>query len=166
MIGSQFAMAGIFTQKFSKLFNKQNQSDSVAALFLGTLCGGYVSGFWCGPIELAMIQQQRFGMTLGNCVKKIIGEFGLTKGVFRGTFNTSMREGIFSFFLFLILAIFCFSYLGLIPTFTPMIEKRSNLNNATSMLLASFAASTVAIIFSHPFDTIKTNLQGDLGIFN
>ena len=94
MIGSQFALAGIFTQKFLKLFNKQHKPDSLDALFLGTLCGGYVSGFWCGPIELAMIQQQRFGMSLGNCIKKIVGEFGIFKGVFRGTFNTSMREGI------------------------------------------------------------------------
>ena len=60
-------------------------------------------------------------------------------------------------------AIFCFSYLGLIPTFTPMIAKAYNMNNISAMLWASFAASTVAIIFSHPFDTIKTNLQGDIG---
>ena len=47
-----------------------------------------------------------------------------------------------------------------------MIRERFKLNNPTAMLLASFAASTVAIIFSHPFDTIKTNLQGDIGIYN
>ena len=93
MIGSQFGLASIFQKKFLKLLGKENKPDSLDALFLGTLCGGYISGFWCGPIELAMIQQQRFGMPLSACLKKIVLENGIKKGVFRGTFNTSMREG-------------------------------------------------------------------------
>ena len=44
-----------------------------------------------------------------------------------------------------------------------MIAEKYNMNNISAMLWASFAASSIAIIFSHPFDTIKTNLQGDLG---
>jgi hypothetical protein len=44
-----------------------------------------------------------------------------------------------------------------------MIESKFNMNNISAMLWASLAASTVAIVFSHPFDTIKTNLQGDIG---
>lgn len=98
MIGSQFGLASFFQRKFLKMFGKEKQPDSVEALFLGTLCGGYISGFWCGPIELAMIQQQRFGMPLGACLKKIVGEYGIRRGVFRGTFNTSMREGTGRFF--------------------------------------------------------------------
>jgi hypothetical protein len=53
-----------------------------------------MSGFLSGPLELAMIQQQRFGMSLSNCLRKIVYDFGIRRGVFRGTFNTSMREGI------------------------------------------------------------------------
>ena len=54
--------------------------------------------------------------------------------------------------------------MGMIPTLTPMIEERFNMGNVSAMFWASFASAVVAIIFSHPFDTIKTNLQGDLGI--
>lgn len=93
MIGGQFAVAGESIKALKSSMGVAPQEESIAALFMGTFFGGYISGFWCGPIELAMIQQQRFGMGLGECVKKIIGEFGLVKGLFRGTFNTSAREG-------------------------------------------------------------------------
>ena len=92
MIGSQFALGGLFQNLYLQFFNRQ--PHSVDALLFGTFMGGYMSGFWCGPMELAMIQQQRFGMSLSECLRKIVMEFGLRKGVFRGTFNTSVREGL------------------------------------------------------------------------
>ena len=92
MIGSQFALAGNLGQSWAKYRGKDNEK-SMEALLIGTFSAGYISGFWCGPIEMAMIQQQRFGMTLSNCLKKIVRDYGLVKGVFRGTMNTSIREG-------------------------------------------------------------------------
>lgn len=94
MIGSQFALAGILQKMYSRFFGREPTDTSVDSLLFGTFMGGYLSGFWCGPMELAMIQQQRFGMSLANCLKKIVRDYGLRFGVFRGTFNTSMREGI------------------------------------------------------------------------
>lgn len=93
MIGGQFAVAGEAIKSLKKMFGKKPKEESVPALFLGTFFGGYISGFWCGPIELAMIQQQRFGMPLGACLRKIVSEYGIFNGIFRGTFNTSAREG-------------------------------------------------------------------------
>lgn len=95
MIGSQFAIAGIMKAQYSKMMGKDPNKEHFDSLIFGTLAGGYISGFWCGPIELAMIQQQRFGMSLKSCLKKIVGDYGLIKGVFRGTFNTSVREGTY-----------------------------------------------------------------------
>ena len=94
MIGSQFGMAGIFKNFYLKVLGRENDNKSVDSLLFGTFMGGYMSGFFAGPLELAMIQQQRFGMNLKNCTKKIILDFGIRSGLFRGTFNTSMREGI------------------------------------------------------------------------
>ena len=95
MIGSQFALAGIFNNLYQKALGRSQTASNLDALLISTFMGGYCSGFWCGPMELAMIQQQRFGMTLGACLKKIVMEYGITRGVFRGTFNTSMREGMY-----------------------------------------------------------------------
>ena len=93
MIGGQFAVAGEAIKTLKKMFGAGPKENCVPALFMGTFIGGYISGFWCGPIEMAMIQQQRFGMPLGSCVRKIVSEYGMINGIFRGTFNTSIREG-------------------------------------------------------------------------
>lgn len=94
MIGSQFGIAGYLKKQYLEFFGKDPTGPSIDAVLFGSFMAGYFSGFWCGPMELAMIQQQRFGMTLSNCLKKIVKEYGIRFGVFRGTFNTSMREGI------------------------------------------------------------------------
>jgi hypothetical protein len=94
MIGSQFGLAELFKKYYNIMCGKKRDSDTIPGLLTATFAAGYMSGFWCGPIELAMIQQQRFGMSLGKCLQKIVGEFGIRHGIFRGTFNTSMREGI------------------------------------------------------------------------
>ena len=94
LIGSQFGLAEIFRRQYSQHIENKPQSDSVPSLLYGTFVGGYMSGFFSGPLELAMIQQQRFGMSLVDCMKKIVYDFGIRRGVFRGTFNCSMREGI------------------------------------------------------------------------
>ena len=165
MIGSQFALAGMLKSKYSSFFKKNPENDHLDSLLFGTFVAGYISGFWCGPIELAMIQQQRFGMTLKDCIKKILGEFGLIKGVFRGTFNTSAREGTIHNFLYLNLkALYCMGYLGIVPSLSPIYREKYNLNPMTALFAASLTASAFAISLSHPFDTMKTILQGDLGI--
>ena len=110
MIGSQFAIAGILQEKYLAFTGRKRNAGGLDSLFFSTFAAGYISGFWCGPIELAMIQQQRFGMSLGNCLKKIIGEFGISQGIFKGTFNTSMREG--NGFFFVIVSSLLFGVFG------------------------------------------------------
>ena len=54
-------------------------------------------------------------------------------------------------------------YLGLVPVMTPIISSSFNIGHFQAMFSASICASLFAITLSHPFDTIKTNLQGDIG---
>ena len=90
LIASQFALVAIFKDIYCYLIPNTN-INSMKCVLVGSFMGGFVSGIWSGPIQLAMIQQQRFGMSLAKCVYKIIREYGLD--LFRGTFNTCMREG-------------------------------------------------------------------------
>ena len=54
-------------------------------------------------------------------------------------------------------------YLGMVPSLTPLVAQRLELNQFQAMFVASISASLVAITLSQSFDTMKTNLQGDLG---
>ena len=57
-------------------------------------------------------------------------------------------------------------YLALVPTISSTFKERFNMNPMTALLSASILASSFAIATSHPFDTMKTVLQGDIGKFN
>lgn len=53
----------------------------------------------------------------------------------------------------------------MIPTIRPFLEQTFGMNYVSATFAASLMASSFAISFSHPFDTMKTNLQGDIGFF-
>ena len=54
-------------------------------------------------------------------------------------------------------------YLGVVPTIAPYFEEYFKIGKFQAMFCASMATASVAITLSHPFDTIKTILQGDIG---
>mmetsp|Transcript_18 Transcript_18/g.27 ORF Transcript_18/g.27 Transcript_18/m.27 type:complete len:285 (-) Transcript_18:168-1022(-) len=123
--------------------------EEIASAFTG----GAISGIVCGPLELTMIQQQRFGRNIIHTPMQIIRETGLL-GMGRGMLPSIMREGIFT----------C-GYLGV----TPVLERKISQNEQLSFLpkplvqfVCSMTAGFVASGLSHPADTIKTCMQGDI----
>lgn len=119
-------------------------------------CGtsaGVLSGIVCGPIELVMIQQQRQGLSLMATSLDIL-KGGLSQ-VFRGTTGMCFREGIY-----------CGGYLGIMPVVREQIQARFSDSIGKTEDSARFAAALIAGpingMLSHPPDTLKTCLQGDL----
>lgn len=55
-------------------------------------------------------------------------------------------------------------YLGIVPSLYPYFKDTHNMNQVSALFVSSLIASSIAITLSHPFDTMKTNLQGDLGM--
>lgn len=58
---------------------------------------------------------------------------------------------------------FSFGYLGMIPALTPHTARALDLGHHQAMLVTSVLTGLCLVPSSHPFDTIKSNLQGDLG---
>jgi len=114
---------------------------------------GAASGIYCGPMELIMIQQQRKGTglieTAVNMVKEGPGTF------FRGTLAMMAREGIYAG-----------GFLGLMPVFRAQIREKYpdsvGKTEDSARLTAAFIAGPMCGIASHPPDTIKTCMQGDI----
>lgn len=114
---------------------------------------GFMSGVICGPMELAMIQQQRKGGSLPSTVKTLVSAGPST--MLRGSLMTCWREGIYTS-----------GFLGIVPVL------RQNLvisfpdsigsSEAKARTVASLIGGTVCCYLSHPADTIKTCLQGDI----
>jgi len=124
------------------------QKMSVAAT------AGALSGLISTPAELVMITQQRLGVSLWGGATQIIGSNGLA-GLYRGLAPTLYRESGWTMAL-----------LGVAPI-TRNWLKTSSLpllqNDATCNLLGSILAGQLSAIVTHPFDTVKTRMQSDIG---
>eukprot|EP00485_Elphidium_margaritaceum_P024505 CAMPEP_0202714196 /NCGR_PEP_ID=MMETSP1385-20130828/65823_1 /ASSEMBLY_ACC=CAM_ASM_000861 /TAXON_ID=933848 /ORGANISM="Elphidium margaritaceum" /LENGTH=286 /DNA_ID=CAMNT_0049374857 /DNA_START=44 /DNA_END=904 /DNA_ORIENTATION=+ len=120
---------------------------------LSALAGGGISGVICGPLELTMIQQQRFGGTIIGTPMNIISKTGIV-GMTRGMLPAITRESIFT----------C-GYLGVTPVLQKKIESIAALQNLPTPVIqfgCAMSAGLIASGLSHPADTIKTCMQGDI----
>jgi len=111
---------------------------------------GIISSIIAGPMELVMIQQQVNGGGMVTTAMDLIKQGPGT--VFRGVTGMMMREGIY-----------CGGYLGVMPVVRGEITKRNpTLNDDTARLAAACCTTPFVSFASHPADTMKTCLQGDV----
>ena len=66
-----------------------------AGMVLAGFGGGMLSGAACAPMELCMIQQQRFGTSLASTPGAVVRQAG-AMGLYRGYITSCLREGIFT----------------------------------------------------------------------
>lgn len=151
----QFAVCGIVAKQLTG--GKERRLAPWEDMTAG-LVAGVTSGVLGGPLELMMIQQQLKGGSVTarfaqiGPVTYIGGQIG--PGIFRGLVPTGAREGMWAV-----------GYLSF-----PPIIRNYLLDNHSDTFTNENAARTVAAIFgafvscvaSHPFDTVKTNMQGDI----
>lgn len=149
MMGLQFGTTGYFQKVVSengKFELTQRQQITTAAL------GGFLTAFFTSPIEMVMIQQQRFGGSFIQTPLNVIKSYGFgPKGLMRGLIPTMMRDSIYVVGL-----------LGITPVIQELLMKEYHLPSAQAGLYASLVGGVAAAIPSHPFDIVKTCMQGDL----
>ena len=144
---SQFFINGMLTKAITGGVDRPLSGAEQIAAGVGA---GAISSLFAGPMELVMIQQQVKGGGLVSTASNVMK--GGASTVFRGTTGMALREGIYSG-----------GYLGIIPVVRGEIQKRyPELSQDQARLAAAFTAGPVCSMLSHPPDTIKTCLQGDI----
>merc|ERR1712192_81251 len=141
----QFATTGFFQNVVAKTGTKPETSQ-VGGAFLGGLASGVPCSIW----ELCMIQQQRFGGTLFGTPARIVREHGLL-GLGRGITTTCGRE-----------AMFTMAMLGITPTIQKKLVDSSGYDKNVALAAGALTGACFAATITHPMDTIKTCMQGDL----
>ena len=96
-----------------------------------------------------MIQQQRFGGTLPGTLRRLYERNGLS-GLFRGFVPASQRE-----------AFFAVGYLGLSPRVERVCDSLE-MSPTAGVAAGSIASGVLCAALTHPFDTCKSIIQGDL----
>ena len=134
----------------SVLLNGSSSISLLARNLHQGLIAGVSSGLLVGPLELMMIQQQRKGGSIPIRAREI----GVSR-IYRGLAPTCGREGLWSI-----------GYLS----FPPIIRKHLIESypgqfvgrDDAARLVASIGGTLVSSLMSHPFDTVKTCMQGDV----
>lgn len=154
MMGVQFGATGLcqsVMRKWSRestLSSNMSQFADVCAAFLG----GVISTVSSSPIELVMIQQQRFGGSLLSTAQRIVQSRGyMSEGLMRGYQAGMVREGIY-----------VVGMLGVTPSLQRILVEEYGLSRHVAGFYASMAGGLLAALPSHPFDIIKTCMQGDM----
>ena len=146
LTGLQFPLTGAVSKAITGgVDRKLGDGEKIAAAF----AGGFLSGFACGPFELTMIQQQRFGGSLLATPARLVSAFGPT-AMGRGLFMSCGRE-----------AVYTAGVLGTCPVFTAQLEERG-WSNSSAKVAGAIGAGVLSASLSHPMDTIKTCVQGDM----
>lgn len=112
--------------------------------------GGAMSGFLCAPMELVLIQQQRFGGSVLGTPFRLVSEVGALS-LFRGLIPSCGREGLFAA-----------GYIGLGPAFAASLRDSAKMDPVQSKMLGAIGAGVICATLSHPLDTMKTCMQGDV----
>jgi hypothetical protein len=111
---------------------------------------GFLSGIVASPFELLMTQQQLGGGSIGTNSYRLLA--GGPSYSLRGLVPTCFREGIFSA-----------AYLGLAPVIRQKLSDAAPGTNQEALrVVAAVGSAAVCGVLSHPFDTVKTCMQGDV----
>ena len=142
-MGLQFVITGLLK---SYMPAPTPTSDLAAAVG-----GGMIVALFASPVELVMIQQQRFGGSLLGTPLNIMRTHGLMgQGLFRGLGLAIVRDGIY-----------VGGMLGLAPIAQQQLSDRG-MATLPATMWGSALGGILGGVISHPFDVVKTCMQGDL----
>ena len=147
LTGLQFLLAGTL----QKIITGGETRDLT---FGEELTAGWVSGFISGVpacmLELTMIQQQRFGGSTWSTPARIIQSHGSPKGMMRGFWPSAGRESFFTA-----------GYLGVSPWIQRTLSN-TGVDPHVAGVAGALASGVSSAALTHPMDTIKSCMQGDI----
>mmetsp|Transcript_25928 Transcript_25928/g.82107 ORF Transcript_25928/g.82107 Transcript_25928/m.82107 type:complete len:283 (+) Transcript_25928:1268-2116(+) len=126
--------------------------SSAAREMSGAIGGGTFGALLVTPFECVMIQQQLHGTSLLATPSRIARRFGvLSGGLYRGLAIAASRD-----------AIYVGGMLGLTPVVRRYLVEDRGLPSTRAGMLAAAVGGVAGGVLSHPWDVVKTCMQGDL----
>jgi len=144
----QFAAGGSF-KKIIAGGDSKRQLKGYEEMGAG-IAAGVLSALVGSPLELIMIQQQRKGGGTVDTIKSISNP----KNALRGFTGAAVREGLW-----------CCGYLSIPPIVRRNLREQfpdKFDSDAKARIPAALLGGAFACYLTHPFDTVKTCMQGDI----
>ena len=148
LIGVQFLACGFLQKRVTGGDVRDlTLSEEVGCAY----AAGFLSGVPCSVLELTMIQQQRRGGSAAAAIAGVWARAGGPGGLFRGFVPASQRE-----------AFFAVGYLGISPRVQRACDG-AGLSPTAGAAVGSVLGGVLCAALTHPFDTCKSVMQGDVG---
>lgn len=150
-MGLQFLFTGVAKKYLSGHGGQDGESGHLSARsdFIAAGVGGLLSSFFTTPVEMVMIQQQKFGGSFVGTTASIVRNHGvMQRGIMRGLVGAASRD-----------AIYVSGMLAVTPLLREYLIEEHNTPRALAGLYASLLGGVAAAVPSHPFDVIKTCMQ-------
>lgn len=142
----QFGVNGMLIRRFSG----EGAPSDVAVMASG-VAAGVVSALIQSPCQLIEISQQKHGGSMHSVALRIVQSHGAL-GLYRAYSMTAAREGIF-----------CCAYIAAMPLLRrSILERWPDLPVSAATATSTVVAGAIGAFLTHPADTFKTRLQGDL----
>lgn len=149
MGGCTMVQVGVMGRVKKMLLGDDDRELRAVEQFAGGFTAGVTSAVVGGPLELIMIQQQRKGLSLFATTQELLGPT-----MVRGIVPTAIREGLWSM-----------GYLAVPPVIGGVLREKFPTtfdSQEKARVPASFLGAFIVCYASHPFDTAKTCMQGDI----
>jgi len=161
----QFGVSGMAKQFLKERKGSQSAELNAVEQIGSAMLAGAASSIIVCPADMLIIQQQKTGLSLLAQSRQIAQTFGYAK-FYRGLMFAAVRESLFTA-----------GYMGLPPvlqkiliqsspsTFVDPLNtsiRKAELGNWLSVLISNLSSGIIAGFITHPVDTIKTRLQGNL----
>mmetsp|Transcript_30855 Transcript_30855/g.42744 ORF Transcript_30855/g.42744 Transcript_30855/m.42744 type:complete len:274 (+) Transcript_30855:115-936(+) len=140
---------GVLERAITAGLRETSESEKI----LAAMGAGSISALLYSPVDLLVIQQQKLKLGPGPAIAHIARTHG-PQMLMRGFSACVVRE-----------AVYTAGYLGIAPVVKGRLEKLSPFwveNDVLTQFIGSCVGGTVAAMLTHPVDTAKTCIQGDL----
>lgn len=144
----QFGLTGFFQKLFAGESNGKKLPREME--MLSAFLGGFISGIPCGMWELTMVQQQGKGGSIIGTPARIIKAYGAPM-MLRGVTMTMGRESLYNM-----------GMLGITPIVQRMLIEDYKIETSVALAAGSLIGAVTSVMITHPMDTIKTCMQGDI----
>jgi solute carrier family 25 carnitine/acylcarnitine transporter 20/29 len=144
--GVQFFLTGVIL----KMIQSNPKNSTPSEKMIGSAAAGALSGIPCSIWELTMIQQQRFGGSLLGTPARMAASHGIST-LLRGSITAMGRESMFTM-----------GMLGITPNIQQALAESSGLNPSVATGVGALCGAFFCATITHPMDTIKTCMQGDI----
>lgn len=148
-MGLQYMTTNIILKALTRTEAKDQIMSATSLEVFSALSSGAICALFANPVELVMIQQQKYGGSAIATIQRCL--IAKPSNFFRGFISCCVRDGMYVGSMF-----------GVTPMITSHLKKSGELSPLMASVYASILGGVLGSLPTISIDLVKTCMQGDL----